>query len=219
MTRVRVAGFSLSIDGFGAGPAQSLEQPLGKGGEALHQWAFGTRTFKQLHGGSNDGNTGVDDQFMLRSMENVGAWILGRNMFGPIRGPWLDSTWQGWWGEETPYKVPVYVLTHHAREPITFADGTSFHFVTGGIHAALDSAQQAAAGKDVRIGGGVDTLRQYLGESLIDELHLVISPIVLGEGENLFSGINLAVHGYHCTEMVPGEKASHLIIKHQRLLD
>ena len=173
MSRVRVQSFGLSLDGFGAGPDQDLQHPLGVGGEALMGWAFPTRTFQRMFG-QGDGTTGVDDNFAARGFENVGAWILGRNMFGPIRGAWPDDTWKGWWGEEPPYHVPVFVLTHHARTPVEMKGGTTFHFVTGGIREALDRAREAARGKDVRVGGGVSTVREYLRAGLIDEMHLVV---------------------------------------------
>lgn len=211
MSKVRVAAFSISIDGFGAGPAQDLEHPLGVGGEALHTWAFATRTFREKFG-KEGGATGIDDDFAARSFVGLGAWILGRNMFGPVRGPWLDESWRGWWGETPPYRVPVFVLTHHARPPLRMAD-TTFHFVTDGLSAALQRAQQAAAGKDVRIGGGASTIRQCVRERLIDELHLAISPVLLGRGEALFDGLDLPALGYRCDEHVAGENATHVIIR------
>ncbi len=212
MSKVRVAAFSISIDGFGAGPAQDLEHPLGVGGEALHLWAFATRTFRAMHG-QEGGATGVDDDFAARSFANVGAWILGRNMFGPVRGPWPDPSWRGWWGETPPYHVPVFVLTHHARPPLPMEGGTTFHFVTEGIHAALERAREAAAGKDVRVGGGVSTIRQCLRDKLIDELHLAISPVLLGRGEALFQGMDWPALGYRRVETVAGEKATHVVVK------
>jgi len=209
--KVRVAAFGVSIDGFGAGPDQSLASPLGTGGEALHEWAFHTRTFRAMFG-EEDGSDGIDERFAARSFETIGAWILGRNMFGPVRGPWTDEEWKGWWGEEPPYHVPVFVLTHHARDPIVMKGGTVFHFVTDGIGAALEQAAQAAAGKDVRIGGGAATVRQYLAAGLIDELHLAVAPVLLGRGEPLFAGLDLAALGYKVREAEAGEKATHLII-------
>src|SRR6201998_296539 len=188
MTKLRVESYTISIDGFGAGPDQSLENPLGLGGTALHGWAFATRTCQARLFGSKDGEFGIDDDFAARGFHNVGAWIMGRNMFGPVRGSWPDESWRGWWGEEPPYHVPVFVLTHHARAPLTMKGGTTFHFVTDGIHAALKRAKDAAQGKDIRLGGGVATVRQYLTVGLIDELHLAIAPAVLGKGENLFVG-------------------------------
>lgn len=211
MSRVRVASFSISIDGFGAGPKQDLENPLGIGGHALHKWVFKTRTFQKMFGGTS-GSTGVDDGFAARGFENVGAWILGRNMFGPVRGPWPDESWKGWWGEEPPYHVPVFVLTHHARKPLPMKGGTTFHFVIGGIREALDLARQAAGGRDVRLGGGVDTIRQYLHERLVDELHLAIAPVLLGAGENLFHGLDLAALGYQVSQRVSTEDATHVIL-------
>ncbi len=211
MSRLRVQSFSLSLDGFGAGPAQDLEHPLGVGGEAVHGWVFPTRTFQRLHG-QGEGTTGVDDRFAERGFENLGAWILGRNMFGPIRGPWPDDAWKGWWGEEPPYHVPVFVLTHHARPSLAMKGRTTFHFVTGGIHEALDRAREAAGGRDVRLGGGVSTIRQYLRAGLVDEMHLVISPVVLGTGEHLLSGIDLLELGFRPTEHVFSEKALHVVL-------
>ena len=198
MTRVRVEGFTLSLDGYGAGPDQDLANPLGVGGTELHQWLISTRTFQRALFGQDGGSTGVDDDFAARGFRNVGAWILGRNMFGPVRGPWPDDQWKGWWGDSPPYHVPVFVLTHHARAPIEMAGGTTFHFVTGGIHEALDRARAAAGGQDVRIGGGPATVRQYLREGLIDELHLAISPVLLGRGEPLWADLDLRALGYRC---------------------
>jgi len=212
MPSLRVQSFSLSIDGFGAGANQSLENPLGVGGMELHQWAFPTRTFQQMFG-NGGGTTGIDDEFAARGFRNIGAWILGRNMFGPIRGPWFDAKWKGWWGDNPPYHTPVFVLTHHARESFTMDGGTTFHFVTDGIHRALERAFAAANGLDVRLGGGVATIRQYLRAGLIDEMHLAIVPILLGSGENLFSGIDTLSLGYRCVEHVPTQHATHVVLK------
>jgi len=211
MSKLRVSGFTVSIDGYGAGPDQDLENPLGVGGMGLHAWMTGTRSFAAMHGGAG-GTTGVDDDFAARGIANVGAWILGRNMFGPIRGPWPDDAWKGWWGPNPPYHVPVFVLTHHARPPITMDGGTTFHFVTEGIHAALGRATEAAGGKDVRLGGGVATIRQYLSAGLIDEMHLAISPVVLGSGEHLLAGIDALTLGYRCSEHVPTSLATHVVL-------
>ncbi len=212
MPKLRVMSFSVSLDGFGAGPEQSLDNPLGVGGMGLHQWAFATRTFRTMFG-QEGGSTGTDDGFARRGFENVGAWILGRTMFGPVRGPWPDETWQGWWGDNPPYHCDVFVLTHHRRPSITMAGGTVFHFVTGGIHQALTSARAAAAGRDVRLGGGVATLRQYLQARLVDELHLAVAPVLLGRGESLFADLDLRALGYRCVEHVAGEKATHVVIR------
>ena len=211
MSKVRVAGFGLSIDGFSAGPRQSIDDPLGAGGPSLMEWAFPTRTFQQMHGGGG-GETGIDDDFARRGFANVGAWILGRNMFGPVRGAWPDDTWKGWWGDEPPYHVPVFVLTHHARDPIAMRGGTTFHFVTDGIHAALDAAKKAAGDLDVRIGGGPATVRQYLQAGLVDELHLALSPTLLGQGEALLAGIDLTALGFRCTEHVASARAMHVVL-------
>jgi len=210
-TRVRVSAFSISLDGYGAGVAQDLQNPLGRGGMGLHDWAIPTRTFQQMFGQAG-GTTGVDDDFAARSMRNAGAWIMGRNMFGPIRGPWPDETWKGWWGDNPPYHTQVFVLTHHPRDSITMAGGTVFHFVTDGIHAALERASRAAAGREVRVGGGVATIRQYLQAGLIDEMHLAISPVVLGAGEALLTGIDLLELGLRVTEHVPTSKATHVVL-------
>ncbi len=213
MTKLRVASFSISLDGFGAGPDQSLENPLGFGGAQLHAWAFPTRTFRRIVLGAEDGTTGVDDDFVARGFENLGAWILGRNMFGPVRGPWPDESWRGWWGEDPPYHVPVFVLTHHARPPLAMRGGTTFHFVTGGIHEALGRAQAAAQGRDVRVGGGPATIRQYLREGLVDELHLAIAPVLLGTGERLFGELDLRALGYACTRHFASDHATHVILE------
>ncbi|MNZ82824.1 hypothetical protein D3C78_1015320 [compost metagenome] len=215
MAQVRVEGFTISLDGYGAGPDQDLENPLGVGAEALHQWLLPTRTFQKALFGKDGGTTGLDDDFAARGFRNVGAWILGRNMFGPLRGEWPDEHWKGWWGDNPPYHVPVFILTHHARAPIAMEGGTSFHFITGGIHEALDRAREAAAGKDVRIGGGAETLRQYLREGLIDELHLAIAPVLLGRGESLFQGLDLRALGYACVEFVATQKATHVVLRRQ----
>jgi dihydrofolate reductase len=211
MSRLRVESFSLSLDGFGAGPAQDLENPLGVGGEALHTWAFPTRTFRRMFEGK-DGTTGVDDGFAARGFENIGAWILGRNMFGPIRGAWPDESWKGWWGEEPPYHVPVFVLTHHPRRDLPMKGGTTFHFVTGGIREAFARAREVAGPRDVRLGGGVSTIRQYVEAGLVDSMHLVFSPLLLGKGENLLVGLDLPQLGFRVTEHVPGEKATHVVL-------
>jgi len=212
MSKLRVHAFAVSVDGYGAGPGQNLENPLGVGGMALHQWVLPTRTFRLIHGGE-DGETGIDDDFAARGFENIGAWILGRNMFGPIRGPWPDDQWKGWWGSNPPYHVPAFVLTHHPRSSITMEGGTVFHFVTGGIEEALHRAVGAAAGRDVRLGGGVSTIRQYLRSRLVDEMHLAIAPTLLGSGEHLFTQIDLPALGYECTEHVPSTKAVHIVIR------
>jgi dihydrofolate reductase len=211
MTKIRVHAFSISVDGYGAGPSQSLENPLGIGGMALHEWFFPTQSFQRMHG-KDGGTTGVDDDFAVRSFDNIGAWIIGRNMFGPVRGPWPDETWKGWWGKNPPYHTQVFILTHHPRAPITMEGDTTFHFVTDGIHAATQLATAAANGKDIRIGGGVSTVQQFLRAKLIDHLHLAISPIVLGSGEQLFANIDLVKLGYQVTEHVSTEKATHVTL-------
>ena len=212
MAQLRVASFSLSLDGFGAGPDQSLENPMGVGGMPLHQWVFPTETFQKMFG-SEGGTTGIDNDFAARGFHNIGAWILGRNMFGPVRGPWPDDNWKGWWGDNPPYHTQVFVLTHHPRPPLVMEGGTTFHFVTEGIHSALERAFDAAGGKDVRLGGGVATVRQYLLAGLIDEMHLAISPVLLGAGENLMAGINLPALGYRCVEQVASPAATHVVIR------
>ncbi|ARO24581.1 dihydrofolate reductase [Rhizobium sp. S9] len=211
MSKVRVAGFSVSVDGFGAGPEQSLNDPLGKRGPEMFQWFFHTRTFRAMMG-KDDGSTGIDEDYASRAMANFGAFILGRNMFGPIRGEWPDDAWKGWWGPNPPYHAPTYILTHYPREPLVMEGGTTFHFVTGGIHQALDQAKAAAGDKDVKIGGGVATVRQYLQAGLIDELHFAVSPVVLGKGEAMFAGIDLPALGFRVTEHVASEKATHLVL-------
>ena len=212
MTRVRVHSFSISLDGYGAGPHQTLDDPLGVGGQQLHEWFVPTRTFRRTLGIGDDGETGADNNFAARGFEGLGAWILGRNMFGPIRDAWPDDTWKGWWGDEPPYHVPVFVLTHHARDPLEMAGGTTFYFVTNGMNAALEQAREAAGERDIRIGGGVSTIRQYLEAGLIDEMHLAISPVLLGSGEPLLTGIDLPALGYGVTQHVATPNATHVVI-------
>jgi len=213
MTRLRVNCFSLSLDGYGAGPNQSLADPMGAGGMALHQWVFPTRTFRTMLG-QEGGSDGIDESFAAKGFENLGAWILGRNMFAASRGPWpKDDPWQGWWGDTPPYHCPVFVLTHYPRDPIQMKGGTVFHFVTGGIHEALERAKEAAGDLDVRVGGGVATVRQYLQAGLIDELHLALRPVLLGSGEHLLGGIDMRALGYACAETIAGERATHVFIR------
>ena len=213
MSRVRVEGFSISLDGYGAGPDQDLEHPLGVGGTDLHQWFLPTRTFQRTLFGNDAGSEGVDDGFAQRGFRNIGAWILGRNMFAPLRGPWPDHAWKGWWGDNPPYHVPVFILTHHDRPTLEMEGGTTFHFVTGGIHDALARAREAAGDRDVRIGGGPQTIQQYLRAGLIDEMHLAVSPYLLGRGERLFEGVDMRALGYRCVESVASEKATHVVIR------
>jgi dihydrofolate reductase len=210
-SRLRVHGFTVSVDGYGAGPNQDIDNPLGVGARALHQWAFSTRTFQRMFG-KDEGATGVDDDFAARGFENIGAWILGRNMFGPVRGPWPDESWKGWWGENPPYHVPVFVLTHHPRADLAMEGGTTFHFVNDGIEAVLRRAVAAANGKDVRLGGGVATIRQYLRAGLIDEMHIAVAPVLLGAGESLFAGIDIPALGYQRTAHVPTPNATHIVL-------
>lgn len=210
MSRIKVLAFTVSADGYGAGPSQSLEHPLGVGGEHLHGWFRPTETFRRMTGGEG-GSTGPDDQFARDSFANIGAWIMGRHMFGPVRGPWPDESWRGWWGEEPPYHVPVFVLTHHARPPLEMKGGTVFHFVTGGLDEALARAREAAQGRDIRIGGGVSTVRQFLQAGLVDEMHLAISPVALGRGENLLAGIDLPALGLVPQRHAGTEGALHVV--------
>jgi dihydrofolate reductase len=212
MPKLRVQSFAMSIDGYGAGPDQDLEHPLGVRGPELMEWFFRTRMWRRMHG-QDDGETGVDNGIVERSFAGIGAWILGRNMFGPVRGPWPDESWKGWWGDEPPYHTPVFVLTHHSRPPLTMLGGTEFRFVTEGIHAALDQATAAAGGRDVRLGGGAATIRQYLRAGLIDELHLAIRPVLLGSGEHLLKDIDMHALGYECAECVAGERATHVFLR------
>jgi dihydrofolate reductase len=211
MARLVVRSFGVSLDGFGAGPDQDLEHPLGVNGQAVFGWFFPTQTFQGMHGDGAHGTTGTDNDFAARGFENIGAWILGRNMFGPIRGPWPDDAWKGWWGNNPPYHVPVFVLTHHPRAPLVMDGGTTFTFVTEGIHAALALAREAAGEKDVRLGGGVATIREYLRAGLIDEIHLAIAPTLLGSGEDLLNGVDMVALGYQCSEYVPTENAAHVV--------
>ena len=211
MQKVRVAGFSVSFDGFGAGVDQSLKDPLGKRGTELHQWFFGTKMFRAMIG-QDGGSEGVDQQYAGRSMDGFGAFIIGRNMFGPVRGTWPDNTWKGWWGENPPYHAPVYVLTHHARAPIEMAGGTTFYFVTNGIKSALEQAKAEAGERDIKIGGGVATVREYLRAGLIDEMHFVIAPVALGRGEAMFAGIDLPALGFKVTERAVTDLATHLVL-------
>jgi dihydrofolate reductase len=213
MSRILVRGYTISLDGYGAGQRQSREAPLGVGAESLHEWLVHTPTFKRTHGGAvGSGAADVDEEFAAQSMAGLGAWIMGRNMFGPIRGSWPDESWRGWWGENPPYHTPVFVLTHHKRAPLEMDGGTVFHFVTDGIEAALERARAAAGAKDIRIGGGADTIRQYLKAGVIDEMHLAVAPILLGTGEHLFADIDLSALGYNCTKWVASTKAAHYTI-------
>jgi dihydrofolate reductase len=215
MSKVRVAGFSVSLDGYGAGPEQSLEAPMGKRGHDTFSWFFHTKSFRSMTGKEGGTTDGADAEFAHLAMHNFGAFIMGRNMFGAERGPWKDFSWKGWWGDDPPYHAPTFILTHHAREPIVMEGGTTFHFVTGGIEEALALAKKAAGEKDVKIGGGVATIRQYLRLKLVDELHLAVRPILLGSGEHLMQGIDLRALGYECTKTVPGERATHMYL-HKR---
>jgi dihydrofolate reductase len=215
MCQLRVHGFSISLDGYGAGPNQNVDNPLGVGGLALHRWMVQTRTFQRMFG-DGQSTTGFDDDFIARGFEDIGAWILGRNMFGPVRLDWPDASWKGWWGETPPYHTDVFVLTHYPRAPIAMNGGTTFHFVTDGIHAALQRAKVAAKGRDVRLGGGVSAIRQYLQAGLIDELHLAISPVILGNGEHLLSGIDTVSLGYECTQHVTTPDATHFVLTKRR---
>ena len=219
MTRVRVESFTISLDGYGAGPKQDVSNPLGIGGTGLHEWLFPTRTLQRTLFGKDGGTTGIDEDFASRGLRNVGSWILGRNMFGPIRGPWPDMNWRGWWGDNPPYHVPVFILTHHARPPIAMEGDTTFHFITGGIHEALDRAREAAAGRDVQIGGGPNTIQQYLRAGLIDELHIAIAPVLLGRGERLFEGVDMRTLGYECVETTASKKATHVVLRRQGSTD
>ena len=211
MSRLRVHGFAISLDGYGAGPGQDVGNPLGRGGQDLHQWFYPTRTFQRLFG-DGEGTAGIDDAFATRGFDNIGAWVLGRNMFGPVRGPWPNETWRGWWGENPPYHVPVFVLTHHPRPPLAMEGGTTFHFVSDGIEAALVRAKEVAAGRDVRLGGGVAAVRQYLKARLVDEMHFVVSPVLFGGGEALFAGLDLPGLGYGVAEHVQSENAMHVVL-------
>ncbi len=213
MQKLKVAAFSISIDGFGAGPNQNINNPLGERGIELHKWVLSTKIFQQMHGDGGGGEEGINNDFAVRSFQNIGAWILGRNMFGPIRGPWPDENWRGWWGENPPYHCPVFVLTNHPRKPLEMEGGTTFYFITDGFYSALEKAMKSANGKDVRIGGGPNTIRQFVNAGLVDEIHLVVSPVILGKGESFFEGIDLPALGYKITEQVTAESALHLILK------
>ncbi len=204
-----VRSFAVSLDGYGAGPDQSLEYPLGVRGPELMEWFFHTRVWQEKQG-EGGGESGVDNRMAEQGFTNIGAWILGRNMFGPVRGPWPDESWRGWWGDEPPYHVPTFVLTHHARPPLTMKGGTVFHFVTGGIHEALAQARVAAGGKDIRVGGGVSTVRQFLQARLIDEMHLAVRPVLMGTGESLWNGLDVHALGYEISEQIAGERATHV---------
>jgi dihydrofolate reductase len=212
VSKLRVSSFAVSLDGFGAGPSQDLENPIGVGGVALMDWFFPTRTWQRMHG-NEGGETGIDNDMAEQGMEGLGAWILGRNMFGPIRGPWPDESWKGWWGDEPPYHTPVFVLTHHPRAPLRMKGGTEFRFVTDGIHSALQQAKEAAGKRDIRLGGGVSAIRQYLQAGLIDELHLAVRPALLGAGEPLFAGLDLPALGYESTKHVAGIRATHVFLR------
>ena len=212
MSKLRVQSFGLSIDGYGAGPHQDLQNPLGVGGLEMMDWVLRTRLWRKMHG-QDDGETGIDNDMAEQGFAGIGAWILGRNMFGPVRGPWPDESWKGWWGDEPPYHTAVFVLTHHPRATLRMAGGTDFHFVTEGIHAALAQAKAAAGGRDVRLGGGVSTVRQYLRAGLIDELHLALRPVLLGSGEHLLKDIDVRALGYECAKFVAGERATHIFLR------
>ena len=212
MSRLCVRSFALSIDGYGAGPRQDLQNPLGVRGTELMEWFFQRRAWRSMHH-QEGGVSGIDNTLAEQGFEGIGAWILGRNMFGPVRGAWPDESWKGWWGEEPPYHTPVFVLTHHPRPMLEMAGGTEFHFVTTGIHAALEQARAAAGGRDVRVGGGVSTIRQYLQAGLIDELHLALRPVLLGSGEHLLHDLDLHALGYECTKSIAGERATHLFLR------
>ena len=212
MSRLRVQSFAISLDGYGAGPHQDLQHPLGVNGPEMMEWFFSTRVWRAMHGQAG-GETGVDNQMAEQGFAGIGAWILGRNMFGPVRGPWPDDSWKGWWGDEPPYHTPVFVLTHYPRAPLQMAGGTQFRFVTEGIHAALEQAKAAAGDRDVRLGGGVATIREYLQAALIDELHLAVRPVLLGTGEHLLNGIDMRALGYECTRSMPGERATHVFLR------
>lgn len=211
MSKVKVAGFGVSLDGFAAGTTQSFDHPLGLRGDEIFQWFFPTRAFRQMHG-KDGGETGLDDRFAQRAMEGFGAFILGRNMFGPVRGEWPDDQWKGWWGDNPPYHAPTFVLTHFPRAPIEMQGGTTFYFVTDGIEAALQKAREAAGAKDVKIGGGVATVKQYVQAGYVDEIHLAVAPVALGQGESLFSGIDLRALGYRTVEHVATDRATHIVL-------
>lgn len=215
MPKLRVHSFSLSLDGYGAGPNQDINNPLGVGGGAIHEWAFATRTFQRMLG-RDGGATGVDDDFKARSFENIGAWIMGRNMFGPIRGPWRDDAWKGWWGDNPPFHAPVFVLTHHARAPVAMEGGTTFHFVTDGIHAALRRATEAAGDRDILLGGGIATVHEFLRARLVDHMHVAVAPTLLGAGEQFYAGINLPALGYYCAEHVATQNALHVTVRRRQ---
>jgi dihydrofolate reductase len=212
MSKVKVAAYSVSLDGYGAGRDQSKENPLGRRGEELHEWVFPTKMFQKLYG-KGEGTEGTDNDFAEKSFENLGAWIMGRNMFGPVRGPWPNDEWKGWWGENPPYHVPVYVLTHHERDPLVMKGGTTFYFITDGIESALEKARKSANGKDIRIGGGASTIRQFLQAGYIDEMHVAFSPVILGSGENLFAGLDLPKLGFTVSETQYGKLATHVVLK------
>jgi dihydrofolate reductase len=211
--KVKVLCFGSSLDGYSAGPNQDLQNPLGVGGPAIFEWFFRTDVFQRMHGSGQGEEASVDNQIAKRGFENVGAWILGRNMFGPVRGPWPDESWKGWWGDEPPYHVPAFVLTHHARPVLRMKGGTDFHFVTDGIESALAQAKAAAGGRDVRIGGGVSTVRQFLQAGLVDEMHVAMGPVFVGAGENLWHGLDLRALGYEVAEVIPGERATHVMVR------
>jgi dihydrofolate reductase len=211
VSKLVVRSFAISIDGYGAGPNQNLQNPLGANGLELMEWFFHTRAWRKMHA-QDGGETGIDSEIAESGFAGIGAWILGRNMFGPVRGAWPDESWKGWWGDEPPYHTPVFVLTHHARAPLPMQGGTEFRFVTGGIHSALEQATAAAGGRDVRLGGGVSTIRQFLAAGLIDELHLAIRPVLLGTGEHLLKDFDLRASGYECVRSVAGERATHVFL-------
>lgn len=214
MSKVR-SRMSISLDGYVAGPNQTADNPLGVGGERLHEWFFPTKAFREMHG-QTGGETGIDDDLGRAAFSNVGAAIIGRNMFGPVRGDWGDGAWRGWWGENPPFHYPVFVLTHHPREPLVMQGGTTFYFVTDGIESALAQARKVAGGKDIFAGGGAQTIRQYLAAGLVDQLELQLIPILLGGGDRLFDGLGTDAVKLEPISTIQGKGVTHLTYRVRR---
>ena len=218
MARLRVHNFTISLDGYAAGPRQRLDEPLGEGGRRLHEWIFQTRSFHGLLG-QEGGDTGLNDEVFRARTSGIGATIMGRNMFSPIRGPWPDESWQGWWGEDPPFGHDVFVLTHHRRADLSMHNGTNFRFVDATPAEVFSMATEAAGGQDVALGGGPATIRQFIGADLLDEVHLVIAPVLLGGGERLFEHLPSSISDWSCSELTCSQGIAHVYLKRNKVRD